>query len=92
MNNPLHEDGLTADTVRAGNRIICWRPGEPSSRTLRVTVLAGPYIDDDGDQVIEVRHPDGHVSTVLTSEAGLSGDRFTGEWRAIAILNEEINT
>ncbi len=88
--NPLKEDALTMSTVRWGDRIICWKPGEPSSRrnwTIRSEVY--PQENDGGTLVVTVENNDGYSITLPADQIGLCGNRFTGEWSVIAILNEE---
>lgn len=86
--NPLKQDALTSDTIKPGEEIKYWEPGNPSS-VHRVTILCLPYITEEGDMAVDVRHRDGHESVELTSAIGLTGDRFTGLWSAIAIPNDE---
>lgn len=86
--NPLKADALTADTIKPGRPIKYWTPGD--SKSVRVaTPACQPYMDPDGDLVIDLIHPDGHQSTELTSAVGLTGERYTGVWRAIAIDADE---
>ena len=88
INNPLKADALTGDAIKVGTQIKYWQPGKPNS-VHRVTVTSPPYVSDDGDMVVDVRHPDGRESVELTSTIGLTGDRYTGEWTAIAIPDDE---
>lgn len=86
--NPLKEDALTISTINPGDQIISWEPNRADS-VRYLTILGDPYVDDDGDLVVEAQHQDGHQTLELTSSVGLSGDRYTGKWHAIAIRDEE---
>ncbi len=88
--NPLHRGALTLEDVNAGDNIICWKPGD-SNTTRRMTIVSSPCQDEDDTWVVDVSDIDGRVRTVPTSEVGLSGERYTGEWTLIAIRDEEIN-
>ena len=85
--NPLKSDALTADTVAVGNHIIVWIPDVAGS-TKFYQVLNGPYTDDDGTMVIDVRDAESKEYTLPTSEAGLTGGRYDGEWTHIAIIDD----
>lgn len=86
--NPLHEDGLTADTIKTGDRIVVYVPRTMESAR-RYTVINTPFIDDDDDLVVTVRTEDGKEYDMLTSEAGLSGGRYDGIWTHVAVINTE---
>lgn len=86
--NSLKNDAVTADTVKKGDKLICWIPGNSGS-TRHVTIAGGPYVSDEDDLVVDVTHADGHTSTELTSTLGLTPDRYSGNWAAIAIFDEE---
>jgi hypothetical protein len=85
--NPLHVEALTADDVQHGDRLLVWKPGEPTS-TRHYTALGGWYPDDEDTMVIDVRDEDGTEHTFATSEIGLTGDRYSGVWTHIAIRDE----
>lgn len=86
--NPLDIDALTSDSVKAGDRIICWRPGVPES-TRRLTFVNGPYNDDEDSMVVDVVFEgETQPRTVLTSEVGLTGQRYDGTWTHIARYDE----
>lgn len=85
--NPLKHDALTTDTISSGDRIRCWTPNKPET-VRNLVVLNDPYTDGDGDQVVEVRHLDGRETVELASDLGLSGYRYSGEWTAIAIIDD----
>lgn len=84
--NPLRADALTAASVGAGDSIRCWDPERVDSER-RLTILSTPYLDQDEDLVIKVRFENGREDTVLTSSVGLSGQRFDGTWKIIAVLD-----
>lgn len=86
--NPLHEAGLTADTVKAGDRIVVYVPQTPTSAK-RYTVVNTPFIDDDDDQVVTLRTEQGEEYDFLTSEAGLSGGRYDGIWTHVALIDTD---
>ena len=83
--NPLLQSALTLETIRVGMPIIVRTPPPNSRDEQTVTILSDPYHNDEGDLVVDVRHDDGHETTELTSELGLTGDRFSGEWYKVAI-------
>ena len=76
---------LNADDIAPGMIIDTWRPGEPDSMQRGLKLLSTCYVDDGGDLVVDVRHPDGRKSTKLASDLGFCGDRHTGKLRAIAV-------
>lgn len=86
--NPLHRGALTTDEITTGERIVCWKPGDHAS-TRHLVVLNTPYTDEGGTLVVDVRHEDGRETSEPTSELGLTGNRYTGEWTVIAIRDEE---
>lgn len=86
--NPLHEDGLTSDTIKSGDRIVVYVPHTPSSAR-HYKVLNVPYIDKDDDLVIGLLGDDGCEHVLLTSEAGLSGGRYDGVWTHVALIDDE---
>ena len=86
--NPLHEDGLTADTVRTGDQIVVYVPRTATSAH-RYKVINTPYIDDDGDMVVVLLDENGEERILLTSEAGLSGGRYDGVWTHVALIDTE---
>lgn len=86
--NPLRHDALTADNVQMGDKIAYWELGWDNP-VKHVTVLEVPYIDSDGDMVVDLRHPDGDETTELASTIGLTGDRYDGHWGAIAIRDDQ---
>jgi hypothetical protein len=86
--NPLREDALTIDTIRSGDRIVSWELGWENG-VKHLTIMGEAYADGDGNMVVDVRHPDGCVTTELTSTVGLTGQRYTGQWTAIAIRDQE---
>jgi hypothetical protein len=86
--NPLHEQALTTESVKSGDRIVVYVPHTPSSAN-RYKVLNEPYVDDDGDLVVELQKTNGQEVTLLTSEAGLSGGRYDGIWTHVALIEEE---
>ncbi len=86
--NPLHEDGLTSDTIKSGDRIVVYVPRTQSSAR-RYKVVNVPYIDTDGDLVVGLIDEDGEEQVLLTSEAGLSGGRYDGVWTHVALIDEE---
>lgn len=86
--NPLHPDGLTSDTVKTGQQIVVYVPHTPQSAR-RYKVLNTPYLDDDGDMVVDLLSEDKGEHVLLTSEAGLSGGRYDGIWTHVALTDEE---
>ncbi len=86
--NPYKADALTSDTIAIGDKIIVWAPGNNQS-VRRYTVIEGPTTDEHDDWYVVLQTDDGQVSNFLTSDVGLNGERYTGEWRHIAILDEE---
>lgn len=81
--NPIDPLAITMDDVGEGS-IVSYRPVGGSQPARQVTLLSTAYIDDDGDYVFDVRHPDEHESVMLSSTLGLTCNRYTGEWTAIA--------
>lgn len=81
--NPLRHDALTADNIQRGDKITYWTLGWDNP-VKHATILETPYIDNDGDMVVDLLHPDGDETTELTSAIGLTGDRYDGRWSAIA--------
>lgn len=85
--NPLVSDVVTISTVVKGDNLVCFVLG--SSQPIRhLTIDSGPYTSDEDDLVIDVIHPDGHVSTELTSQLGLTPGRHNGKWVAIAVRRQ----
>lgn len=88
--NPLKHDAVTVKALKRGDQLICWIPGKAESVKRHLTVDSGTYVSDEGDVVVDVIHPDGHTSTELTSQLGLTPDRYSGKWVAIAIYDDTI--
>ncbi len=86
--NPLKHDAVTVRTLRSGDQLICWIPDKAESVKRHLTVISGPYVSKEDDVVVDVAHPDGHTSTELTSQLGLTPDRYSGKWVAIAIYDD----
>lgn len=85
--NPHKADAVTASTVEQGDHLIVWSPGIAGSRE-EITILSSVCWDNDGTMVVDAI-VGGHRGQYPTSRLGLTGDRYTGEWNHIAILNEE---
>lgn len=88
--NPLKSDALTADAVYVGVDIICWQPKKLGT-TRHLRIVNGPYHDDDGTMVVDVRDKSGKEWTEETDTVGLTGNRYTGEWSTIAIPDDEFD-
>ncbi|MGB4762753.1 MAG: hypothetical protein WBP12_05365 [Candidatus Saccharimonas sp.] len=86
--NSLKVDAVTIGTVKSGDRIISWTPNETESVKRHIIIDGESYVSNEDDVVIDVIHPDGHTSTELTSHLGLTPDRYSGKWVAIAIYDD----
>lgn len=88
--NPFDPNAITASNIQPGDRVeVKYRFEQSpdwhySERIAQFTALDLPEIDGDGNRVILVKLPTGHETRVLTSEVGLTGNRYTGEWTAVA--------
>lgn len=88
--NTRKSDAVTISTVHLDDHLIVWWPGQQGSR-MEVTITSPAYTDEDGTMVID-GIVDGHERQFSTSELGLTGDRYTGEWVAIAIHDDTDGT
>lgn len=91
---------VTVDNInKTCGQIITWKPKDgkamedeerptPPEDARFLTVVSGPYWNETEDMVVDVLHPDGHESTERTSELGLTANRYTGLWDAIAIEDD----
>src|SRR6478672_4543553 len=91
--NPLRSGALTLEDVGPLDRIVSYVPDKPETAR-RLTIVTGPYIDESGDNgtgnlVVEVEHPDGHTTIELTSEIGLTGDRYTAAWTHVVVPEKD---
>lgn len=80
--NPHSSKAVTIDDVGAGDTIIFHRVD--SEDLCHVTLVGEDYFDRDENHVIEVEHFDGHHSVEFTSALGLTSERYSGEWVAVA--------
>ncbi len=88
--NTLKEDALTIDDIHGGEKILCWKPGDKAS-VRHLEVCSAPYVDEENDFVVRVRERgSSQTHVVTTSSIGLTNERHSEEWTAIAILDDQI--
>lgn len=88
--NPLNINALTVEDIRGGEKILCWKPGDPTS-VQHLELMGAAYTDDENDLVIRVRDSEtgANERVLLTSEIGLTNSRYSENWSAIAIHDDQ---
>lgn len=89
--NSLKSDALTLEDISPGSQILTWRPGENDS-VQHLKILGYPYTDAEEDLVVLVcdSRTGGDERVVTTGSIGLTSGRYSEDWYAIAILDDQL--
>jgi len=77
------------DTIERGQKLVVYRPGDWSSVRRYTVGYPSAYHDDDGTMMIDLIGADGKPHAMPTSEAGLTCERYSGDWLFVAIPDEQ---